>query len=383
MPNWGRSGEKESVLSLFQIDTGREWRGGQRQSFLLTRELRDQGYPVYLVVQPGCPLHEKAVAEGLPVLPIKMKGEADVGAAYKLSRAMRKKGCVLAHFHDAHAVSIGGAACTRARVPIRIVSRRVSFPLRKGFFSRRKYTKDVDLIVAISDNVRDVLIRGGIEPGKIEVVSSGIDFSPFENVGQRDLLRREFGFLPDDFLVGIVAYLEDSKGHRYLIEAARMLKERTPKIKIIIVGKGSLELALDKQARDLGVDDLVFFLGFRDDVPRILASLDAFVLSSEQEGLGSSILDAMASRLPVVATEVGGIPEVVIHNETGFLVSPRSPRALAEAILSLYQDRDLARRFGERGYQVVHEKFSSLAMTRGIIAIYKRIAYRKGIKLSG
>lgn len=370
-------------MSLFQIDTGREWRGGQRQSFLLTRELRDQGYPVYLVVQPGCPLHEKAEAEGLPVLPLKMKSEADVGAAFKLSREMRENGCVLAHFHDAHAVSIGGAACTRAKVPIRIVSRRVSFPLRKGFFSKRKYTKDIDLIVAISDNVRDVLIQGGIDPEKIEVVSSGIDFSAFENVGERDLLRREFGFLPDDFLVGIVAYLEDSKGHRYLIEAARLLKERTPKIKIIIVGKGSLELALDKQARDLGVGDLVFFLGFRDDVPRILASLDVFVLSSEQEGLGSSILDAMASRLPVVATQVGGIPEIVLHDETGFLVSPRSPRALAEAIFALFKDPELARRFGERGYQVVHDKFSSLSMARGIIAIYKRIAYRKGIKLNG
>ena len=99
-------------MSLFQIDTGREWRGGQRQSFLLTRELRDQGFPVYLVVQPGCPLHEKAEAEGLPVLPIKMKSETDIGAAFRLSRVMRKKGCVLAHFHDAHAVSIGGAACS-------------------------------------------------------------------------------------------------------------------------------------------------------------------------------------------------------------------------------------------------------------------------------
>ena len=160
-----------------------------------------------------------------------------------------------------------------------------------------------------------------------------------------------------------------------------MLKERTPKIKIIIVGQGPLELALDKQARDLGVGDLVFFLGFREDVPRILASLDCFVLSSEQEGLGGSIMDAMASRLPVVATQVGGIPEVVLHDETGFLVSPRSPRALAEAIYAVYHDAELARRFGDRGYQVVHERFSSLAMARKTIALYKRLAYRKMVKL--
>ena len=370
-------------MSLFQIDAGREWRGGQRQSFLLTRELRDQLFEVYLVVQPGCPLHEKAEAEGLPVLPIRMKGDADIGAAFALSRAMRKRGCVLAHFHDAHAVSIGGAACARARVPIRIVSRRVEFPLRQSFFSKRKYTRDVDAIIAISARVRDVLVQGGIDPSVIEIVPSGIDFSPFESPRERDFLRREFGFADSDFLVGIVAYLEDSKGHKYLIDAARILKERTPKIKFIIVGKGKLEIALDKRAHDLGVNDIVFFLGFRDDVPRILASLDCFVLTSEAEGLGTSIMDAMASRLPVVATQVGGIPEIVLHDETGFLVSPRNPRALAEAIFELYQNRDRARRFGERGHEVVHERFSSLAMAQKIVAVYRRIAYRKGIKLNG
>ena len=368
-------------MSLFQIDTGREWRGGQRQSFLLTRELRDQGFPVYLVVQPGCPLHEKAEAEGLPVLPIKMKSETDIGAAFRLSRVMRKKGCVLAHFHDAHAVSIGGAACSRAKVPLRIVSRRVVFPLKNSFFSKRKYTREIDAIIAISESVRDVLVQGGIDPARIEVIPSGIDFSPFENVPDRDFLRREFGFAADDFLAGIVAYLEDSKGHRTLIEAARLLKARTPKIKIIIVGKGTLDLALDKMSKDLQVQDLVFFLGHRDDVPRILASLDCFVLSSESEGLGSSILDAMASRLPVVATQVGGIPEVVLHDETGFLVPPRSPKALAGAIYELFENRPLARRFGEAGYEIVHSKFSSRAMALKVIRLYERLAAKKGIRL--
>ncbi len=370
-------------MSLFQIDTGREWRGGQRQSFLLTRELRDQGYSVQLVVQPGCPLHEKAEAEGLPVLPMKMKSETDIGAAFRLSRAMRKHGCRLAHFHDAHAVTIGGAACARAKVPLRLVSRRVVFPLRKGPLTKRKYTRDVDAIIAISESVRDVLVQGGIDPARIEVIPSGIDFSPFENVPDREFLRREFGFQPEDFLAGIVAYLEDSKGHRTLIEAARLLKARTPRIKIIIVGKGTLELTLDKLSRDLQVDDLVFFLGHREDVPRLLASLDCFVLSSESEGLGSSILDAMASRLPVVATQVGGIPEVVLHDETGFLVPPRSPKALAGAIYELYENRPLARRFGECGYETVHAKFSSRAMALKVIRLYEKLAARKGIRLNG
>jgi hypothetical protein len=110
------------------------------------------------------------------------------------------------------------------------------------------------------------------------------------------------------------------------------------------------------------VADVVYFLGFREDVPRLLASLDLFVMSSRMEGLGTSIMDAMAARLPVVATMAGGIPEVVIHRETGLLVPPRDPQALAQAILKLSLDRGLAGRLARRGHEVVHEKFSAEAM---------------------
>jgi glycosyltransferase involved in cell wall biosynthesis len=370
-------------LSLFQIDAGREWRGGQRQALFLARELRKSGWPFTFVVQPDSPLHQKAAAEGLPVLPLRIKSETHLLAAFRLARAMKRAGCRLAHFHDAHSVSVGGLACDRAKVPIRVISRRVDFPLKRNAFSRRKYTRNIDAIIAISQGVKDVLVKGGISPGVIDVVPSGIDFSPFEAVAERDFLRKEFGFASDDYLVGIVAALEDHKGHRFLLEAARLLKDRAPKIKIVIVGKGSLEMDLDQQARDLGVTDLVFFLGFREDVPRILASLDLFVMSSHLEGLGTSILDAMASRLPVVATQVGGIPEVVIHEETGLLVAPRNPEALARAILKIQQDPALARRLGEKGYEVVHEKFSAEAMARRIIAVYERIAGRKKVELRG
>jgi glycosyltransferase involved in cell wall biosynthesis len=160
-----------------------------------------------------------------------------------------------------------------------------------------------------------------------------------------------------------------------------MLRERAPKVKLVILGRGALDLGSASPARDLGVGDLAFFLGFQDEAPRVFASLDGFVLSSEQEGPRASIMDAMAAGLPVVATQVGGVPEIVLHGETGYLVSPRSPRALAEAVFAVYKDPDLARRFGERGHQVVHERFSSLAMARRAIALFKRIAYRKMVKL--
>jgi glycosyltransferase involved in cell wall biosynthesis len=370
-------------LSLFQIDAGREWRGGQRQSFLLTKELKNKGYPVFFYVQPGSPLQSKAEEEGIKAVSLRMRSELDGWAISRLAMAMKRRRCRLLHCHDAHSAAIGAAAASLAKVPLRIMSRRVDFPLKTNALSRMKYLKDVDCIIAISQNIRDVLLEGGVPPERIEVIPSGIDFAPYEYPSSRDYLRRELSFAEDDFLVGIIAHLADHKGHRYLIDATKTLKERAPKIKVIIVGEGPLRLDLSRRVSSGGLEDMVFFLGFRKDIPQILASLDLFVLSSHMEGLGSILLDAMASSLPIVATQVGGIPEVVRDGETGLLVPARSPKALAEAILRLYSDRTLAARMGQAGHSVVHGRFSAQAMAGKVIDLYERLARKKGVRLYG
>lgn len=372
-------------MSLFQIDAGKEWRGGQRQSLFLAKELKRKGLPFFFIVQPESPLHQKACEAELPVLPFKIRNEFDLLAILRLAWAMKRKKCLLVHFHDAHSAAVGSVAASLAKVPFRIITRRVDFPLKKNYFSQRKYMKNIDAIIAISEGVKKVLVEGGVDPENVEVISSGIDFSSFEEdssaLTSKDYLHREFSFAVDDYLVGIVAHLADHKGHQYLIQATKILKQQAPKIKTIIVGEGPLSMELNRQAKELDVEDIIFFLGFRKDIPKILSSLDLFVLSSHLEGMGSSILDAMASRLPVVATKVGGIPEVVINGETGLLVPPRNPSALARAILRLYSDKTLASRLGQKGYELVHRKFSAEAMAEKVVRLYEKIGLRKWIKI--
>jgi glycosyltransferase involved in cell wall biosynthesis len=380
MPSSRRYGKQEKKLSLFQIDAGREWRGGQRQSLLFAKELKRNGYVFHLAVQPGSPLHQKASDAGLPVLPLKISGEADVRSILRLSWEMKRKKCRLAHFHDAHSVAVGSAAASMAKVPIRVISRRVDFPIKRNVFSRRKYTKDVDAIIAVSDGVKKVLVESGIDARLIRVIPDGIDFTPYENKTSKDYLRQELSFAPDDFLVGIVAQLSDDKGHKYLIQASKYLRQRAPNIKIVIVGEGPLRLELNKQVKQIQSEDMVFFLGFREDIPQIMNSLDVFVLSSEHEGLGSILMDAMACRLPIVATRVGGIPEVVDHRKTGLLVPPQRPKSLASAIIKLYDDRELAYRLGKEGFDVVHRKFSSASMSLHAIDLYEELAKKKGVR---
>ncbi len=370
-------------MSLFQIDAGKEWRGGQRQSFFLAKELKRKGLIFHYCVQPSSPLHRKALEANFPVIPIKIGNELDIAAVLRLASAMKRRKCRLVHFHDAHSITVGSAAASLAKVPLRIISRRVDFQLKSNYFSRAKYMKHIDAIIAVSEGVKNVLVDGGINPGIIRVVPDGIDFTPYKKAVSSDYLRREISCSPDNFLVGIVAHLADHKGHKYLIQATKLLKEVAPKIKVIIVGEGPLKMELNRQVKEINVEDMVFFLGFRKDVPQILASLDLFVLSSHMEGMGSILMDAMACRLPVVATKVGGIPEVVIQGETGLLVPPRRPSALAKSILKLYNDRTLASRLGERGYEVVHQKFSAESMADKIINVYDTLAWKKGINIKG
>ena len=365
-------------MSLFQIDAGHEWRDTERQAFFLARELQKARFPSVLVVLPESPLQKKAVEAGLPTIPIKMGNGMGFPSVLRLAAAMRRRRCVLAHFHDAKALVSCSRAASLAKVPIRVLSRRADFADK----SPRRFMKNIHAVIAVSEGVKNVLIRGGMPSRFVKVVPAGIDFSPFEGVQPRDFLRREFGFAAEDFLVGVVVHLEDEVGHRYLVEAAKILGDRAPKAKIIVIGEGSLRLEFDKSAHDFKAPGISYYLGFPDRLPQVLASLDAFAASSHLEGLNGSLLNAMASRIPVVAADVGGIPDIVVHRETGLLVPPRDPKSLAEAILKLYLDRTLASRLAEHGYAAVQQKYSAEAMARRIIEIYGRLASEKGVSLA-
>jgi glycosyltransferase involved in cell wall biosynthesis len=364
-------------LSLFHIDAGREWSGTERQALILAREVRKRGFASRLVVQPKSPLHEKAAAEGLPVIAVRMPGGRSLLAVLRLAAAMKRGHCLLVHFHDAAGLAVGSPAASLAKVPIRVLSRQTDPGGRPG----RTPAKNIDMVIAASEGVKNVLVRGGLPEKSVEVVPAGIDFSAYQNIKERDFLRKEFSFAPDDFLVGVVAGLEDPRSYREVIEAAIVIREHAPKTRVIILGEGSLRLEPDKKGHDLPANDAVYYLGFRSDIARVLASLDVFVTTSPLIGFGGSLLDAMASRVPVVATEAGGTPDVLVHRETGLLVSPRDHRSLAEAVLKLYLDRNLAARLAQHGSEAIREKYSAEAMARKMIAIYERLAAKKGVRL--
>jgi glycosyltransferase involved in cell wall biosynthesis len=365
-------------VSVFLIDAGREWRASQDQILYVARELRKKGIAAHLVLEPESEIFRRAGAEGLPALPIRMRGRLAWLVRKSLVREMRARGCKLVHVHESFGAALGLAAAAVAQIPVRILSR----PADSSPLEGRLPFPSIDAVIAGTEAIKSILLRGGVLEDRIEVIPPGVDFTRFTSQPPDDFVRRELCLGPDDFLVGAVLPLEDERGQQALLEASAIVAGQAPKIKIVVLGEGSLRLEAEEGEDIPAMDGVRYFLGFRRESARILASLNMFVVFSHLDGLGGFLVEAMASGLPVAAVDVGMARDLIIHRESGLLVPPRNARALADAILKVHFDRNLAARLAAGGREAVLEKYSAEAMARRIIGVYEWRAHRKGIKLA-
>ena len=356
------------------IDTARTWRGGQNQVLLTALGLRAAGHRALLIVHPEGELRLR-VREGGDVLPLAPRMEMDFAAAWRLSRLIRSERPDVVHAHDPHGVAMAALALsmdTSPRRPLLVASRRVDFSIKRNTFSQWKY-RQVDVFVCASDAIRRVLADGQIDAGRTVTVHEGIDVAHVDAAQLLDV-HSEFWLPHGAPIAGNVAALTAHKGQRDLIDAAALVIREIPDARFLIFGEGELRPALEQQIRSLRLQKHVLMPGFRPDVLSLLKSVDVFVLSSIAEGLGTSILDAMACRKPVVATRVGGIPEIVFDRETGSLVPPRAPDALAAAIIGLLADQGLRTRWGDAGRRRVERQFTAEQMVAQTLDVYARWA---------
>jgi glycosyltransferase involved in cell wall biosynthesis len=370
------------VTPLFSlhIDTARSWRGGQNQVLLTVNGLREIGHRAALVAHPNGELLRRA-EEGLELLPLAPRTEMDLAAAWRLSRIVKRLKPDIVHAHDPHgvamaalALSMGVSPATGETAPPLVASRRVDFHLKGNSFSRWKY-RQVDCFIAASEAIRQMLVGDGVPAERTVTVHEGIDLERV--VATPPVNVHEAFWLPHGSpVVGNVAALVPHKGQRHLIEAAHLVVQDVPDARFLIFGEGELRDQLERQVRDYHLEKHVLLPGFRTDVVGCIKGVDLFVLSSVTEGLGTSLLDAMACERPIAATRVGGIPEVVEDEVTGVLVAPRDHRALARAIVRLLTDRALRERMGRAGFKRVSEQFTVERMVLATAAVYARLAGR-------
>jgi L-malate glycosyltransferase len=359
------------------VDTARTWRGGQNQVLLTVNGMRAIGHRAALVAHPDGELRRRA-AEGLELIPIAPRTEMDLSAAWKFSRLLKRLQPDVIHAHDPHgvamaalALSIGAAAAKGQPTPALVAARRVDFHLKGNSFSRWKY-RQVDCFIAASEAIRRMLVADGVPNERTVTVHEGIDVehalaAPVVNV-------HEAFWLPHGSpVVGNVAALVPHKGQRYLIDAAHLVVQQVPDARFVILGEGELREHLEKQVHEHHLEKHVLLPGFRADVLGCLKAFDLFAMSSVTEGLGTSLLDAMAAARPIVATTAGGIPEIVEQGVTGLLVPPRDAPALADAIVRALTDAELRRRIGDAGFARVNARFTVERMVAATAAAYQRI----------
>ena len=352
------------------VDTARTWRGGQRQVLLTVLGLRERGHRTVLVAHPEGALAERA-SEGHDLIRLAPRAEVDLHAGWKLSRIIKELRPDIVHAHDPHAVALASLALsfmTSGKCPALIASRRVAFRLKQHAFSRWKYHQ-VDCFVAASNAIRDMLIADGIDAHRVVTVYEGIDLHRVQ-VEPPANIHAEFWLPTHAPIVGSAAALTQEKGHRYLIDAAAVVVREVPDARFIVLGEGELRRSLERQIKELHLEKHVLLPGFRADVLSFIRSFDVFVMSSLFEGLGTSLLDAMALSKATVASDTGGIPEVVSHGQTGLLVPPRDAGELASAITTLLKDPARRERMGAAGLERVKRLFSADAMVEKTLAVY-------------
>ncbi len=356
------------------VDTARSWRGGQNQVLLTVLGLRGRGHRTSLVAHSGGELHRRA-AEDTDLFLLAPRTEIDLRAAWQLSRLLRELQPEIVHAHDAHAVAMTGLALSIGGSALKsrfVAARRVDFHLGRNAFSRWKY-RQVECFICASALIRSMLIADGIAPERTTVVYEGVDLSRVAAAPPINV-HAEFSLPHNAPIVGNVAALVPHKGQSYLIQAAGQVVQRIPKARFLIVGDGELKDSLKKQIKQLHLEKHVILTDFRRDVLSLLKSFDLFVMSSVTEGLGTSVLDAMACERAVVATRAGGLPEIVEDKTTGLLVPIRDPGELAEAIVNLLNDSPRRARYGEAGLTKVRQLFSADRMVDETLEVYGHLA---------
>lgn len=312
--------------------------------------------------------------EGTDLIPLAPRNEVDLTAGWRLSRVLRDVRPAIIHAHDPHAVAMASLAMSfgvPAPKPVLVAARRVDFHLQSHSFSRWKY-RQVEMFIAASAAIRDILVHDGIPAARIAVVHDGIDVERIAHLPAIDA-HAEF-WLPHGVpVIANVGALVGHKGQKHFVDAMRLVLREVPDAHAIIFGEGELRPALEKQIKEHRLEKHIILAGFREDVLQLVKSADLFVMSSVTEGLGSTVLDAMAMKLAVVGTSAGGIPEAVVPGETGLLVPPGDAKALATGILRLLKAPALRRAMGEAGYARVADRFSAAHLVQGTLDVYRRL----------
>lgn len=308
-----------------------------------------------------------------------------VNAIFKLISLIKKHKINILHTHEVRTDLVGLIAgrLTGIKVIASVhgwVMDTVPFLWKFYQHIDRRIIKYFDHVMVGSNYLRNVIIKLGMSPRKVTTIHNAIDTASFDLSSSSvsiEKFKKKYNLNSMDTIVGTVGRISKEKGHKYLLESAKIVIQDLPAVKFLIVGEGETKIELERYTEELGITGSVIFTGYHEDLSEALAAMDLFVIPSLTESLPLSVLEAMAAGKPVVSTDVGGIPEVVIHEETGLLVGPKKSMEMANAIIFMLKNNDFMFNMAKNGKQLVYDEFSNQSFVEKIENLYFNIGSNK------
>lgn len=364
----------KKTTHILHTEWSNGWGGQEIRILAESQAFVEKGYGVTIASDPHGQLFERATDAGINTVPISMHKGIDLRALKKLIQIIRNHNIGIVHTHSSVDARYGGLAARITGRPV-VRSRHLSTLIKRSPLSWLLYMKLADRVITSAESIRQEMIhRNRMSSEKIIAIPAGIDEKKFSL--DRDLpdIRSKLGFSDSDFVIGVVAVIRSWKGHKHLIDAVNLLKNRIPNIRLLIVGDGPIRTEIEQKIVQDGLGDHALLTGHQVDPAPYIKAMDVAILPSySNEATSQSLPQAMAMKRPVISTNIGGLPEVVIHEKTGLLVPPSDTESIATAIQRLFDEPKLRTELSESGYRHVLEHFTFSHMIDKTESVYRSI----------
>lgn len=350
-------------MRLIQFTASNGWRGHEQKIIYLYESFEEKKYveDQWIMCPKDSEIYGIAKSKNMQVIPFEYNGEYDFKLAKTLKKICIEKDieCVFIHSSKAHTIAVLSSLIYGLKTPL-VLCRTLIRRVDSNFFRKWKYNyKGIKKIICVSQPVVDVLKFAVKDHSKMCVVGSVTDVHKFKKTKKNGLLHKEFNIPKHHKIIGNIAEFTGFKDHTTWVNAVEILvKEKKVNATFVLVGKGSLEQEVRNQVAEKGLNDNIIFTGFRKDIPEILPEFDLFLFTSNNEPTGGVLLESYACKVPIVAANAGGIPEVIVNNETGLLADVGNPRDFADKVELLLNDEVLQKKFTTNGYQFLLDNFT-------------------------
>ena len=363
-------------MRILHVSSEASWRGGEQQIAYLIQESRDRGVEIELIVRDGSAFQHFAQEQNFKNSACSFSGLSLIAGARLLKKASNEVDLIHVHSGKGHDV-LAFAYLLGMKRPS-ILSRRVDFEAKKNPWAEWKYNHPgIKRVLCVSDAIAAMMQRALKSPEKALTVHSGVDLERYNGIQRKGVLHSLLGLSPETRLVGVVAALAPHKDLFTFIDTCAMLAQQDDSLRYVIIGEGALRKELEEHVERKGLSEKLFMLGFMLNALELLPDLDVFLLTSKTEGLGTSIIDAMASGVPVVATHAGGIPELVVHEKTGLLADIGDENSLAKNVIRLLSSAELCERLTLAARKHIQD-FSFQITASRTIEIYEEVLREEG-----